>query len=56
MHVHLTKKKQRKRSATYASPIGEAILIIQKFIVMSQKDGCWHGIETIILQITYFKN
>ena len=29
-------------------------MIIQKFIVMSQKDGCLHGTKSTILFITYF--
>ena len=28
---------------------------IQKFIVMSEKDGSWHGNKTDILRITYSK-
>ena len=30
-----------------------AVLISQKFIVMSEKDGSWHGIKEDILRITY---
>ena len=28
-------------------------MVIQKFIVMSEKDGCWHGIKTDSLRFTY---
>ena len=31
----------------------EVVLVIQKFIVMSEKDASWHGIKTDILCITY---
>ena len=31
----------------------EAVLVIQKFNVMSKKDSSWHGIKTDILRITY---
>ena len=30
-----------------------AVLISQKFIVMSEEDGSWHGIKEDILRITY---
>ena len=33
--------------------LGEAVLVIQKFIVMSEKDGSQHGIKTDILRVTY---
>ena len=33
--------------------IGGAVLVIQKFIVMSEKVGYWHGIRTDILRIAY---
>ena len=33
--------------------LGEVVLVIQKFTVMSEKDGSWHGIKTDILRITY---
>ena len=32
---------------------GDTVLVIQKFIVMSEKGGCWHGIKTDILRIPY---
>ena len=33
--------------------LGEVVLVIQKFTVMSEKDGSWHGIKADILRITY---
>ena len=33
--------------------LGEIVLVIQKFILMSKIDGFWHGIKTDILRITY---
>ena len=33
--------------------LGDAILVIQKLIVMSEKGDCWHGIKTDILRIPY---
>ena len=34
--------------------LGDAVLVIPKFIVMSQKGSFWHGIKTDILHITYY--
>ena len=31
----------------------EVVLVIRKFILMLEKDGCWHGIKRDILSITY---
>ena len=34
-------------------PLGEVVLVIQKFIVKSEKDGSWHETKIDILCITY---
>ena len=58
MHEHLIKwlsdfiKKKQKEECHICSVLGEVVLIIQRFIVMSEKDSCWHGIKTDILNIT----
>ena len=31
----------------------EVVLVIQKFILMLEKDGLWHGIKRDVLSITY---
>ena len=47
-------KKGTERGVPYICYLlGEVALVIQKFIVMSEKDGSWHGIKTDILRITY---
>ena len=33
--------------------LGEVVLVIQNFTVVSEKDGSWHGIKTDILRIIY---
>ena len=59
MHEQLIKwlseiiKKKQKEECHICLLIGDAVLVFQKFIVMSQKDGCWYGIKTNILHITY---
>ena len=59
MHEHLIKwvsefiKKNRKRGATYMLALRRVVLVIQKFIMMPEKDGSWHGIKTDTLRITY---
>ena len=59
MHEHLIKwvseviKKNRKRGATYMLALRRVVLVIQKFTMMPEKDGSWHGIKTDTLRITY---
>ena len=58
MHEHLTKclskiTKKQKVKCHICQLLGEIVLVIQKFIVMSEKVGSWHGIKADILRITY---
>ena len=46
MHEHLIKwlseiikKEQKEECHIYVSSLGEVVMVIQKFIVMSEKDG-----------------
>ena len=60
MYKHLIKclseiiKKRTERGVPHICQLlGEVVLVIQKFIVMSEKDGSWHGIKIDISCITY---
>ena len=54
MHEHLIKwlndiiKKTERGVPHMLAPRREVVLIIQKFIAMSEKDDYWHGIKTDI--------
>ena len=41
-------QKKQKDECHICQLLGEVVLIIQKFIAMSEKDGYWHGIKTDI--------
>ena len=49
MHVYLIKwlskiiKTKQIEECHVCQLLGEGFLVIQKFIVMSEKDGSWHG-------------
>ena len=45
--------KKQKEECHICYLVGDAALVIQKFIVVSENDGSWHGIKTGILHIPY---
>ena len=58
MHEHLIKWlseiiKKQNEEYHICELLGDVVLVIQIFIVMSEKGGCWHGTKTDILCITY---
>ena len=45
--------KKRREEGHICYLLAEVVLVIQKLIVMSEKDGSCHGLKTDILHISY---
>ena len=50
----VSKIMKKNREHQICQLLGDAVMIIQKLIIMSQKVGCQHGMKTNVLYITYF--